>query len=298
VALGITLLLFSHATTEKIEFTLCLVFLAALVYALGGWIGGNIDERSAAFGGGPNVFVRVVSSGLLVSYYLWITTHQFRWLIPVPLLAAAMLGSGSRGGILAFLIAFVFTLLITGARITLSRTIAACAVIAGLAILFWILFVDQDYSAYLYERFVVVTVGERYLSTRDEFLWNAWQTIQSNPVWGVGLDGYQQTFKGYFTYPHNLFLQAQAEGGIIATLLLLSALLAAAIRWHLTKTVEAKLALGLAIMYLIASQFSGGIYDARFVWFFLALYMFPGERLASTASSEGITNSTRATNCE
>lgn len=275
VTLGLTLLLFSHGTSEKIEFTFCLVFLAALVYAFGGWIGGGTDDRIAAFGGGPNVFVRVVSSGLFMSYYFWIRTGQIRWLVPVPLLVATMLGSGSRGGILAFLIAFVITVLMTGIWIRASKVIAACAIVVGLSSVFWLLFVDQDYYSYLYERFIVVTIGNLYLSTRDEFLWNAWETIKTNPFWGVGLDGYRQIFGGYFTYPHNLFLQVQAEGGIIATMLLLSALLTTAIRWWLRKTLEAKVAFGLAIMYLLASQLSGGIYDARCVWFFLALYMLP-----------------------
>jgi O-antigen ligase len=75
---------------------------SGLVYLSASLVGGaGAQGRYAALGGGPNVYVRVVSLGAISAVILAVKTGRMRYLLIVPPLLAGALLSGSRGGLLA-----------------------------------------------------------------------------------------------------------------------------------------------------------------------------------------------------
>ena len=85
------------------------------------------------------------------------------------------------------------------------------------------------------------------------------------------------------TYPHNLILEIAAEGGVIALLLFSLIIFVIIKRWFRPKTLENNFTFLLALLFFFASMFSGSIYDTRFMWIFLTLYMLENKNTTSTA---------------
>src|SRR5207248_146515 len=97
---------FKSAAAGTVFFMLC--FGTGVLYALGGASGQwNLEERAAAFGGGPNIYVRVVGTGLLASIYFWAKSGNWWWMAASPILFLSALLSGSRGGMLGLVAAIL-----------------------------------------------------------------------------------------------------------------------------------------------------------------------------------------------
>jgi hypothetical protein len=79
---------------------------AGLIYAVAGIAtGAGLQGRSSAFGSEPNVYVRVVSEAAIACAALAFATKR-RWpLFGIPIMCVAALLSGSRGGLVALIVA-------------------------------------------------------------------------------------------------------------------------------------------------------------------------------------------------
>jgi O-antigen ligase len=276
--------LFRLETAGKVHLLLLLLVITAIAYAFGGisgrWIGD--DERMSAFGGGANVFVRIVGMGVFGSLYFWLRMRRVAWLIPVPLLISSAVLSGSRGGVLALALSLALFFIIGFRKMAaMSRGVAAASVL--LMILVSVPFFSGRVLPVWQQRFIEQSFEDHYDSDRLVLFSQAVEIFSNNPVWGVGLDGFRRLNDAGGDYSHNLFLQVSAEGGIVGLVFLLLALIAGIKAWSRSATLEQQVVFSLGVFMLAASMFSGSYYDARYMWIFLGILWLlkesPGRKL-------------------
>lgn len=248
---------------------------AAGVYVLGGmserwWENG----RMAVFGGGPNIFARVMSSGIICATYLWGRTGRLPWLAAIPPFFGGLVLSGSRGGMVAFVCAYLFFLVLTlrKTRAWLVKWSIMCGLLVLLAF--------SDYGVRILRpvltgRFMVYTLQQKQYGERDTYAAAAWQLFRESPILGVGVDGFKELSGTGAVYAHNLVLAVASEGGAIGLFFLLLAGIVVVTARRKAKSLEHLTALSLAVFYFGASQFSGGYYDCRWLWVMGALYLLP-----------------------
>ncbi len=205
-------------------------------------------------------------------------------------LAIGLAATGSRGGIIAAIVAVLVTLFVMrGRRLPVVGMILAAVAISG----FWI----ATSSPGTWDRVREFDTGNGRVD-----LWTiAWRMSKANPVTGVGLYGFKDESANYFRQPgrlpsgqeaaplileqpheaHNTYLQALAETGFIGLGLLLGVIfgalrasLAAASRFELGGDPRfAALARGVFIAQvacLTASLYISNPYDRR-TWILLGL---------------------------
>ncbi len=247
-------------------------YWTGLVYVLAAFAQGPDSlGRYSALGGGPNVFVRVVMLAVIAALFL--AAHRgARWtLAAVPVLVAAGVLSGSRGGLLAF--AVVILLAAVPLLRRMPRLVRRLTVVLalGVAALVLRMLLSERFRA-VYDRFVVQTLQEGYSSGRDRIGGDAYALFLDSPVIGVGLDGYYGLAGRLYggEYPHNLVLAVGAEAGMIGLVALLAALVLGAATVVRRGTDRVALFLGLGAAYFfVAGMFSGDYYDSRFFWVLL-----------------------------
>ena len=256
--------------------TFLLFFVAAVVFALAAlFINGPGDQgRYSAFGGGPNVFVRIEILGVISAIALYLSTRRVLPLLVIPLFLLAAVLSGSRAGLLAGVAVGAVASLKVRGRLRTGAVAAGAAVLVIATATVWA-FAPPAFTNLFQERFVEQTVQQRYLSDRTDIWAAAWRLAVEHPLGGAGLDG----FYGYIgvnqgvEYPHNYVLGVAAEGGLIGIGLLTTAI----VLW--TRTVRGGgerpqltgLAVAAAVFVALSSLFSGDYYDARLAWLFAAM---------------------------
>lgn len=242
--------------------------LVGIVFAVAGIVNGG---SAAAFGGGPNVYSRIL--GLATISIFWMVATHLRsvyWLGFVPILLLGIVLSGSRGGMLATGVAAALLLIFVKARVRLI-ILGACG-----AVMAWILVparLKTSAEAVFRERIVELTIQQRYTSGRQDLAESAISLARDHPFFGLGLNGYAASVEAQMlvTYPHNMALQFLAEGGIAGAGLLLAALIV----FFFTASGAVRCGRYLflisgATLYLVASQLSGSYYDQRHFWVFFA----------------------------
>ncbi len=235
----------------------------------------DVQGRYSAFGGGPNVFVRVMALGFLATLVLAVTQRK-RWvLLGLPAFLLGGFLSGSRGGLLALGV----TLLVAGvgmARRLRGRQLLAAAGVGVLSLgALAAFFATSSATSVVWTRFVQETFVQGYDSGRTTIDVRGLQLFGQHIWFGTGLDGFYPLQFPWPTaeYPHNLALATAVEGGLVGLVLLLGALVAGGMVLYRRRPVGAD-AIGFALsalMLFIASEFSGDYYDSRFLWFFLGL---------------------------
>lgn len=246
------------------------MYAAALVYAIVGILTYS-ESRIAVFGGGPNVYSRVMFSGILAGIFLWLRSKKIMWVIPVPLFLICGILSGSRGGLFSFLLVLPFCFLFFSAR-QLSRLVVGCFFIAGVAfIVFKFSPFGRTIADYWNNRFVQLTFVDHYGSGREDRYAAALESFKAAPWLGVGVGN---AVSGRFeagNYSHNIFLDILADGGIVGIGVFVFTLCILSLSLWGTSTLPAAMAALSGGYYFFASQFSGTYYDTRFMWVFFCL---------------------------
>jgi O-antigen ligase len=262
--------------TAVIRVTFLLFFVAAVVFALAAlFINGPGDQgRYSAFGGGPNVFVRIEILGVISAVALHLFTRRILPLLVIPLFLLAAVLSGSRAGLLAGVAVGVAALFKIRSRLRTGPVVAAGLVLVLATATVWA-FAPPAFTNLFQERFVEQTVQERYLSDRTDIWAAAWRLAVDHPLGGAGLDGFYGLIgvNQAVEYPHNYVLGVAAEGGLIG----IGLLTAAVVLW--TRTVRGGgarpqatgLAVAASVFVALSSLFSGDYYDARLAWLFAAM---------------------------
>jgi O-antigen ligase len=259
-----------------IRITFLLFFIAAVVFALAAlFINGPGDQgRYSAFGGGPNVFVRIEILGVISAVALYLFTRRILPLLVIPLFLLAAVLSGSRAGLLAGVAVGIAALFKIRGRLRTGPVVAAGLVLVLATATVWA-FAPPAFTNLFQERFVEQTVQQRYLSDRTDIWAAAWRLAVDHPIGGAGLDGFYGLIgiNQGVEYPHNYVLGVAAEGGLIG----IGLLTAAIVLW--TRTVHGGgvrpqatgAAVAAAVFVGLSSLFSGDYYDARLAWLFAAM---------------------------
>jgi O-antigen ligase len=262
------------------------LYIAGWVYLAGALAAGpGVQGRYAAFGGGPNVFVRVEVLAFLAALVLAATLGK-RWvLVGLPAFLVGAVLSGSRGGLLAMAVMLLVGAVPLGRRLG-RRTMGILAVgavplLAGIAY-----FHDPAWVAFARERYLEQTVAQGYDSGRSSLVQRALELFDDHLWFGTGLDGFfaLQGVQTAAEYPHNLVVATAAEGGLIGLGLLVAAVGAGAVALYRARPLDS-ISLGFALgalFVLVASQFSGDYYDSRFLWFLLGLAVIAARKTQQT----------------
>jgi O-antigen ligase len=256
--------------------TFLLFFVAAVVFALAALLinGPGEQGRYSAFGGGPNVFVRIEILGVISAVALYMFTGRILPLLVVPLFLLAAVLSGSRAGLLAGAVVGAAALWKIRRRLRTGPVVAAGAVLAAASATIWA-FAPPAFTSLFQERFVEQTVEQRYLSDRTDIWQAAWRLAVEHPVAGAGLDGFYGLIgvNQGVEYPHNYVLGVAGEGGLIGIGLLTTAIVlwARTVRGGGARPQMTGLAVAAAVFVALSSLFSGDYYDARLAWLFAAM---------------------------
>jgi O-antigen ligase len=256
--------------------TFWLFYVAAIVFALAAlFINGPGEQgRYSAFGGGPNVFVRIQILGIISALAVFLFTRKWWVLLAVPLFILAAVLSGSRAGLLAGMFVGGVALLKLRRRLRPGPVVAAVVVLVLAGAVIW-QFAPPAFTSLFQERFVEQTVQQHYLSDRTDIWAAAWQLAVDHPVAGAGLDGFYGIVgvNQGVEYPHNYVLGVAAEGGAIGIGLLTTAIVlwTATVRRRNALPQMTGLAVAAAVFVGLSSLFSGDYYDSRLAWLFAAL---------------------------
>jgi O-antigen ligase len=275
----LTLALYLYAVGDPVAVTrtvFLLFFVAAVVFALAAlFVNGPGDQgRYSAFGGGPNVFVRIEILGVIAAVALYRFTGRILPLLVTPLFLLAAVLSGSRAGLLAGMVVGAAALWRARHRLRPGVAVAAGFVLAVAGGAVWA-FAPPAFTELFQDRFVEQTVQERYLSDRTSIWQAAGQLFADHPIAGAGLDGFYGLIgiNRAIEYPHNYVLGVAAEGGLIGLGLLTATVVlwARVVRRGGGHPREALPAVAAAVFVFLSSLFSGDYYDARLAWLFGAL---------------------------
>lgn len=263
-----------HLTIANVEFVLKFMVLVSLIYFGDAMrIGPGNAERFAAFGGGPNVFVRVMVFGVFASGALARFSDR-RFVVVIPFLSLGALLSGSRGGLLGLVIACVVTFSASDRRGQIFRRAMAVAPIVVVSIIYLLHVLVPKSLNTLNERFLQATIRDKYTSDRDIIFSQTWQLFVDHPVFGIGIRGFNVLIGDRNNWPHahNFFLATAAEGGLVGlslALLAIRKLSRNSSPQEVRNSGYAAVLRFLGVYVLAASLFSGDYYDTRFAWFFL-----------------------------
>jgi O-antigen ligase len=295
------------ATSEEGPRALASAFLAAGL-ALGG-IGmaaiflGNAESQLAVLGGGPNTYARLMMFGVLSGVLLFSMpghrTPRYACLAGAILLVAPLLLSGSRGGMIAALIAAAAVLAVPWCNAEVRRAKVAVLVLLVLGVAAYSLLEAMPSerlpsAVSRYNSLVSELPGGLSVAARREAVSVAWGMFLQSPVWGHGVGAFST--RDALEYPHNVFLELLSETGLLGALIFLALCLAAALSlMRLLRASEpparaaAVWLLGMVAFIGVASQVSGDLYATRYLFVFLgmvggvsgSLRGFRGRELAS-----------------
>lgn len=253
-----------------------MLFGSGLLYAAAGLLIGETDQqgRTTAFGGGPNVYVRVVVLGIIAAIALTICLRRRLFLLPIPVLGAAALLASSRGGVLAALATAAGFVLLFRRRLS-WRAGAAALLVAGAGLVAALTVIDPVNRAMLQDRFVGDLLQEGDYSGRPALFGQALSIFADHPVAGGGLDSYYAYFGigQNLGYPHNLVIEVAATGGLIGVGLLAAvtvSMLRTCVRQSPLSGGQVSMLMA-AVFVLAASMSSGDFYDSRYLWIFAVL---------------------------
>ncbi len=271
----------------------CVPLLFALLgLGLGARAGGWGVTRIAVLGGGPIVYSRFMVVGMLACLGLALTTKsrtlRCGLLVGFIMMFLAFLVAGSRGAVVGLGCAAVF--LAFGAavgrrakEVRASALVSGLVAIAAVAVVVLALYQRLDLPhVQRYQHLWEELPGSTSVATREAYWQDAISMFVSRPVFGHGTGSFGAVAVGIESeaYPHNIILEVAAELGLVGLFLFVAFILVvmrSAIRlltalggadWDSWLWPYAVVTTTSFVFYLAAAQFSGDLYDSRFIWLF------------------------------
>ena len=230
----------------------------------------GVGQRLSVLGGGPNVFGR--NMGLLALAAIHLILSRRRWLRGpalgvAPLSVLFVLQSGSRGAMLAL---FVGVLVYFAVHRVDRRVVLLISLLTLLGVLLIATRFGELAVSMFRHRFIFLLLAERYFTHRDTLLLDGLTAGLEHPVGGLGLAGFVQ-LDSPGTYPHNVFVEALAEGGTVGLTLLCIPFVLYLRRWWRGMGPGHSLTVAGLSLLLVSSSFSGDLFDARGVFLLLIM---------------------------
>ena len=235
---------------------------------------GGGGQRFSAFGGGPNVFVRIMLLSCIAAIVLAYRSRNPKVAMLIfPFVFGAVM-SGSRGGMVAGVVGGVVVILYLAWKYKNIWIIPSIVFAIALGVLLISTYGRETrFFQFINERYIVQTLESGNTSGRSELADEAIRLFWLEPIMGHGAGGFtvlQNTRLD--TYAHNLFLSTAAEGGVIGLLFLgvaMCLLIARLLHSGGQSSVPA-VCFGVgSLVVLVSAQFSGSYYDSRLVWILL-----------------------------
>lgn len=267
-----------EATSKLWTWTL----VAGLIYFAGAMIEGpNGQGRYSAFGGGPNIFVRVMVLAAIAALSISASRKKVWPLAAIPLFAVGAVLSGSRGGLVsAAIILALFAVPV--ARTLGAKKTVRLLILGGIGAALASAWSGAVIIKFIQQRYIQQTVVERYTSGRSSITDQALNMYEQHPIVGVGLDGYYALQQGpsVFEYPHNLLLATAAESGTIGAVILVLVVFRflLVVRKIRALPVTVLMATAAGSYLALASLFSGDYYDSRLMWLFFGFAVIEAVR--------------------
>lgn len=241
--------------------------------------GAGSQGRFSAFGGGPNVFVRVAFVGLVAAIVLAAFRKSILLLTPVPLLAAAVVLSGSRGGMAASAVALCVLLFAFSGRVKwYTRITVGVITVITLALFLYGSPLGSAVRSVVQDRLLAEDLREGDFSGRSGLYSEAIRLFLEYPLRGVGAGGFAdlQTALDAESHPHNIILSSLAEAGFLGGMLFAALILFClpTFRRALKGNPMAIGAAVLSLFVLLAAQSSGYFFDFRLFFLFMAASAF------------------------
>ena len=257
-----------RATMEGFWFSL---FSLGLVLAGAGLIAASssgYEGRLTAFGGGPNVYGR--NMGLLAIASVRLVVDDRRWVrrlaaLVTPISALLVMLSGSRGAMLAL---FVGTIAYLGTRKWDRRVVRLMLMVVAIGLVVVATQFGRLAVLMFQQRFIVSLLMEGYFTNRDTLLLDGVMAGLRYPVGGLGLAGFVK-LGSEGAYPHNMFVEAFAEGGSIGLVLLCIPFMVYLRRWRNGMGTGDSFIFAALMLLLVSSSISGDLFDARGVFLLL-----------------------------
>ncbi|MCX6800319.1 MAG: O-antigen ligase family protein [Candidatus Falkowbacteria bacterium] len=216
---------FKHLTWIIIGAASVLSFIGLLIYTTG------LYNRLTSVFYWPNPFATFLLLAIPLSYYwIYIDTSRLKiFSLPILiLLVTSLILTGSRGALIALGIGSIFILIRDFKvirqnifKIILILLIIFCSVIS-------VNYLRSDHNAFLKR---ASSNGELDVSSsiRLDYWYGAIQIFKDNFLFGSGLDTFKNIYPTYQKsplssgiYPHNLYLEILAEGGVFSFVVFLS----------------------------------------------------------------------------
>lgn len=237
------------------------IMLVAAFLALLTLVSGIFTDasRTNILGGGPNIFGRIM--GLLCIASLYYALRKYRRATVLFVIGALLIIiSGSRGALLAAIVGCVTFLLVSRSRLHSVFLIVLFSVsLIGIA-LFYTPLGSRALETFQ-QRVLMLTFEKQYDAGRIGLYDMAIEVGMESPIFGTGLAAFP-VYTGR-NYPHNVFLEIFAEGGILGLLLFLAMLGAAFRMFWKNRSKLNPASIAAFVLILVASQFSGDLYDSR-----------------------------------
>ena len=242
--------------------------------------GGGAGERLSILGGGPNVFGRNMGLVSLAALHLILARRSWLRILALgvaPLSVLFVLQSGSRGAMLSLFIGLVVYLTVHKVERGVILSMLLLAFLGALLIA--TRFGELAVSMFR-DRFILLLLVEGYFTNRDTLLLDGLIAGLQHPVGGLGLAGFVQ-LDSPGTYPHNVFVEALAEGGVVGLVLLCLPFFSYVGRWRRGMGPGDSLTVAGLSLLVVSSSLSGDLFDARGV--FLLLIMAVASQISARA---------------
>jgi len=237
--------------------------------------------RLSVLAGGPNAFGRMMGLLCLGCLFFW-RGHRSRWYWISGAIVAAFLVvlSGSRGALIAMAASLLTFLLVE--RVKWTRLVALAIVSTVVAVvLLWYTPIGRVVAASFQHRVIDLSIEQHYMSGRGDRFFDAIELGRQNWIMGSGLAAFPAS--GLGPYPHNIFLEALTDGGLIGVALLVAVLtLGFTVLWRNRRQLDS-ISVAALVLALVFSQISGDFYDNRVVFIFLLLALIPRSHRTATA---------------
>jgi O-antigen ligase len=244
----------------------------------------DFDTHGRYSFGGQIFPARLITTGVLILLFVpTFTRWRLRWLcIPVAIaMLVISLGLGSRGPIVSFVVALALVLALSAIRNPRYLAVIVAIACMGIAIF---PFISLPETAR--DRLTKTASNPTQVlhdDLRFEFYRQAIDLSGRYPLTGIGTGGFavysSVLAKQDILYPHNIFLELSSELGLIVPLFLVFTLGAALALLLKRASLCAErrsrqlvcVLIGLLMLNLFGTQFSGDINDNRILWLFLAV---------------------------
>lgn len=233
--------------------------------------------RLVSFGGGPITLGRLSGVGLACALVVFLSRDKWRYLAvaSMPVLTVGLLGSGSRGPVLAALVASsVWAVGIAARRGTRGYRLAGViAAILGVVAVTWRYLPESVLNRYA---LLVSSNPGASVAVRGDLMRGAFRVALLSPLTGAGTGSFGAAARVTpFLYPHNMIAEVVAENGLLVAGLLVVGLMTAlvnAVRIAWERRSAPWWSVVFVMVFMVANaMFSGDLNDNQILFAFASI---------------------------